>query len=202
MYKPMPTSTAARIKVAFALLTVSFLAGCSTDQLAADDQYVSTAHYEQYPINVAKAPIKVDISSKQGTLQPSQVNAITELARSALNASVTKISVKRPSSGGASNRVARETYLLLIKSGISARMIVQGTYPGPAKAPVQISFVRSVAVTKECGDWSSDLADTSANGAQSNFGCSVQNNLAAMTANPEDFVVPRATTPVFASSRN
>ena len=36
-------------------------------------------------------------------------------------------------------------------------MIVQKTYPGPSKGSVQLSYIRSVAVTKECGDWSEDL---------------------------------------------
>jgi pilus assembly protein CpaD len=201
MYKLLPLSTVKRTQIALMLLATSMLSGCSMDQLAADDQYVPSTHYEQYPINVAKAPIKLEISSQHAALQPSQINAISRFAHSAKNASVSKINVRRPSGGGASNLVANETYRLLIKSGIAAGMIVQGTYPGPAKGPIQITYISSVAVTKECGDWSSDVADSSGNGLQSNMGCAVQNNIAAMVVNPEDFVVPRATTPVVAATR-
>ena len=56
---------------------------------------------------------------------------------------------------------------------------------------MQLSYIRSVAVTKECGDWSSDLANTSSNEPYPNFGCAMQNNIAAMAVNPDDFVVPR-----------
>jgi pilus assembly protein CpaD len=193
--------TASRTKVAILLIASTSLAACSADELAADDQYVPANHYEQYPINVAKAPIKLEISSSQGKLQPSQINAISGFARSAKNAVASKISIKRPSSGGASRQVATQTYRLLMQAGISASQIVQSTYPGPAKGPVQISYVRKVAITKECGDWSTNVADTSGNQSMPNFGCAVQNNIAAQVVNPEDFVVPEATTPALAESR-
>jgi pilus assembly protein CpaD len=80
-------------------------------------------------------------------------------------------------------------------------MISQKTYPGASKAPVQLTYVRSVAVTKECGDWSSDMANSSNNELHDNLGCAVQNNIAAMVVNPDDFVTPRATTPAHAAMR-
>jgi pilus assembly protein CpaD len=201
MYKHFSRLAASKTSV-FVLLAVSAsLAGCSADELAVDDQYVPLTHYERYPIKVAKAPIKLEISSQHGTLQPSQINAISGFARSARNAIASKITIHRPSSGGASRQVASQTYQLLLQSGISPSMIVQATYPGPAKGPVQLSYLRSVAVTKECGDWSSDMADTSNNQPYSDMGCSIQNNIAAMVVNPEDFVVPEVTTPALAAMR-
>jgi pilus assembly protein CpaD len=59
----------------------------------------------------------------------------------------------------------------------------------------------TVAVTKECGDWSENLADTASNEPTADFGCSVQNNIAAMVVNPENFVVPEVSTPVLAERR-
>jgi pilus assembly protein CpaD len=193
--------SSAAAKWAVILFATSTLAGCSMEEMALDDQYVPATHYEMYPIAVTNAPVKLEISSKRGTLQPSQVNAIAAFARSAQNSSTSKFTLKRPSGGGASSRVAKETYQIMVKNGISPRMIVQGTYPASSKAPVQIVYTRSVAVTKECGDWSSDWADTQANETPSNFGCSIQNNIAAMVVNPQDFEVPAATTPILASTR-
>ena len=66
---------------------------------------------------------------------------------------------------------------------------------------MQLTYIRSVAVTKECGDWSTDMADTSSNEPYPNFGCATQNNIAAMVVNPNDFVVPRPTTPALAATR-
>jgi pilus assembly protein CpaD len=191
----------AAAKLAMILVVSSVLAGCSAEEVALDDQYVPATHYEMYPIAVTNAPVKLEISSKRGTLQPSQINAIAAFAQSAQNSSISKFMIKRPSGGGASSRVAKETYQIMVKNGISPRMIVQGTYPASSKAPVQIVYTRSVAVTKECGDWSSDWADTKANETPSNLGCSIQNNIAAMVVNPQDFEVPRATTPAYAGTR-
>ncbi len=177
------------------------LVGCAPEELALDDQYVPATHYEMYPIAVTNAPVKLEISTKRGMLQPSQVNAIEAFARSAQSSSISKFMIKRPSGGGASGRVAKETYMIMVQNGISPRSIVQGTYPASAKAPVQIVYSRSVAVTKECGDMSSNLADTTSNETPSNLGCSIQNNIAAMVINPQDFEVPRATTPSIATAR-
>lgn len=199
MCKYRSTSTAARWAVI--LTMTSALAGCSMEEMALDDNYVPATHYERYPIAVTSAPVKLEISTKRGTLQPSQINAIAAYSRSAQSSSTSKFMIKRPSGGGASGRVAKETYMVMVKNGVSPKMIVQGTYPASANAPVQIVYTRSVAVTKECGDWSSDMTSTSSNETPSNFGCSIQHNIAAMVVDPQDFEVPNAVTPAEAALR-
>jgi pilus assembly protein CpaD len=201
MYKYFPVSAASRMKMAMVIVMASGLAACSNGELALDDTYAPATHYEQYPIEVTRGPVRMDISSKHGSLQASQINAISGFSRSAKNSGSSRITILRPSAGGASGKVARETYQLLVQSGISPGMISQKTYPGASKAPVQLTYVRSVAVTKECGDWSTDLATTSKNELHDNHGCAIQNNIAAMVVNPDDFVAPRATTPAHAAMR-
>jgi pilus assembly protein CpaD len=56
---------------------------------------------------------------------------------------------------------------------------------------VRISFVRYQAHAEPCGDWSVNLAMTSANQVSPNFGCATQHNLAAMVADPRDLVSPK-----------
>ena len=80
-------------------------------------------------------------------------------------------------------------------------MIALGSYPGGSQEPIKLSFERKVAVTKECGDWSDNLASTYSNQPYRNFGCANQQNIAAMVANPEDFEQPRAMSPVLAGNR-
>lgn len=201
MYKYLSKSAASRMGAALFISMSSTLAACSNGELALDDKFVPVSHYDMYPIEVTHGPVKMEISAQQGVLRPSQINAISGFARSANSSGVSKIAILRPSGGGASGKVARQTYQLLVQSGISPGMIVQKTYPGPAKGPVQLSYTRSVAVTKECGDWSSDMANTSSNGSYSNYGCAIQNNIAAMVVNPDDFEVPRPTTPALAATR-
>ena len=201
MHKYLPVPAASRMSLVLFIAMTSTLAACSQGDLALDDTYVPVAHYERYPIEVTRGPVRMEISSKRGSLQPSQINAIAGFSRSAKNSGSSRITILRPSAGGASGKVARETYHLLVQSGISPGMISQKTYPGASRAPVQLTYIRSVAVTKECGDWSSDLAHTSSNEPYSNYGCTIQNNIAAMVVNPDDFVAPRATTPVLAATR-
>jgi len=201
MYKYLPVPAASKMSAILLITMSSALAACSNGELALDDTYVPVAHYERFPIEVTSGPVKMEISSRHGTLQSSQINAISGFSRSASSAGSSSITILRPSAGGASGKVARQTYQLLVQSGISPGMISQKTYPGPAKGPVQLTYIRSVAVTKECGDWSSDMANTSSNEPYSNNGCSTQNNIAAMIVNPNDLVVPRQTTPALAATR-
>ena len=201
MYKYLPRPAASKMSAILFIAMSTTLAACSQGELALDDTYVPAAHYERFPIEVTSGPVRMEISSRHGTLQSSQINAISGFSRSANNSGSSRITVLRPSAGGASGKVARQVYQVLVQSGISPGMIVQKTYPGSSKGSVQLSYIRSVAVTKECGDWSSDMADTSRNEPYSHYGCALQNNIAAMAANPNDFVVPRTTTPALAATR-
>jgi pilus assembly protein CpaD len=201
MYKYLPGSAASRMSALLIIAMSSALAACGNGELALDDAYVPTAHYERFPIEVTNGPVRMEVSSRHGTLQSSQINAISGFSRSAGSSGSSRITILRPSAGGASSKVARQVYQVVVQSGISPGMISQKTYPGPAKGPVQLTYIRSVAVTKECGDWSSDMADTSSNEPYSNFGCSTQNNIAAMVVNPNDLVVPRPMTPALAATR-
>jgi pilus assembly protein CpaD len=58
-----------------------------------------------------------------------------------------------------------------------------------------IIVTKSGAHAKQCGDWPEDMSKTSQNDTYANLGCSQQNNIAAMVANPQDLVRPRPTTP-------
>jgi pilus assembly protein CpaD len=200
MYKYLPMPAASKLSAILFVAMSSALAACSNGELALDDTYVPLTHYERFPIEVTTGPVRMEVSSRRGTLQSSQINAISGFSRSAGSGS-SRITILRPSAGGASGKVARQVYQVLVQSGISPSMISQKTYPGSAKGPVQLTYIRSIAVTKECGDWSSDMADTSSNEPYSNFGCATQNNIAAMVVNPNDLVVPRPMTPALAATR-
>ena len=57
---------------------------------------------------------------------------------------------------------------------------------------VQINYVAYKAHTDPCGDWSDDLDYTLDNSTPKNFGCAVQQDIAAQIADPHDLVAPRA----------
>jgi pilus assembly protein CpaD len=202
MYKYLPVSAASKMSLALFIAMSATLAACSNGELALDDTYVPSTHYEKFPIEVTRGPVKMEVSSRDGTLQPKQINAIIGFSRSAVTSRSSKITMLRPSGGGASGKVAREIYQLMVRSDITPSMIVQKTYPGPSRGPVQLSFIRSFAVTEECGDWSTDLTNTSRNEPYPNLGCSVQQNIAAVVANPDDFIAPEPTAPAMAGGRD
>jgi len=56
---------------------------------------------------------------------------------------------------------------------------------------VEIGFITYIAHTQPCGDWSVDAAHNADNLPMPNYGCSVQQNIAAQVADPRDLVQPR-----------
>jgi pilus assembly protein CpaD len=76
-------------------------------------------------------------------------------------------------------------------SGVSRDRILVSTRETPGDFKVEISFIAYRASTTPCGDWSNNLANTSDNLTPRNFGCAVQQNVAAMIADPRDLQGPR-----------
>jgi pilus assembly protein CpaD len=182
---------AAHAGTALALCAGLVLAGCQVTDAVTEDYYVPTTHYERYPIKVVRKPVKLSLASKT-SLQPAQVNAVAALARQARAAGQPRIAIRRPSGGGNGSAMSRDIAAVLVQQGIPAEAIVQATYPGSSRDPVQVGYIRSVAVTKECGDWSDNFSTTYLNRAAPNHGCAVTSNIAAMAVNPDNFVVPEA----------
>jgi hypothetical protein len=57
-------------------------------------------------------------------------------------------------------------------------------YSGPESH--KINVVNGKAVSPKCGDWSTDLADSSSLAMNPNHGCAVQANMAAQISDPRD----------------
>jgi pilus assembly protein CpaD len=76
--------------------------------------------------------------------------------------------------------------------GVSKDHILVATHDAPdGDMRVEINYVSYQAHTDKCGDWSEDLAKTEDNETPKNFGCAVQQNIAAMVADPRDLLHPR-----------
>jgi pilus assembly protein CpaD len=56
---------------------------------------------------------------------------------------------------------------------------------------VDVSYIAYSARTDKCGDWSENLAYSADNQTPRNFGCAIQQNIAAMVADPRDLLEPR-----------
>jgi pilus assembly protein CpaD len=76
--------------------------------------------------------------------------------------------------------------------GVSRDKILIAAHDAPQNdMRVEVNYVTYQARTDKCGDWSDNLAFTLMNDTPKNFGCSVQQNIAAMVADPRDLIAPR-----------
>ncbi len=189
-------------KLSLALLLSSVLSGCAMDDAALESNYRQPyGGSDRHPLTVVKAPITMEVSSAQGTLQQPQINAVNSFVHQAIQAGVTPITVSQPSGGGKSARVASEIASLMVQQGVPRAYVRFASYKGGASAPVRLSYVSAYGQSLKCGQWPDDATDTEENMLTANHGCAVQSNIAAMIANPETLNVPAATTPISAEPR-
>lgn len=66
---------------------------------------------------------------------------------------------------------------------------------------VDITYIAYTARTQACGDWSENESFTLDNSTPKRFGCSVQQNIAAMVADPRDLLGPGRMGPVDTARR-
>jgi len=94
----------------------------------------------------------------------------------------------------ASNRFPNAPTLVadqLLQLGVARGQIMVGNSDAPdLNDDVKVTYIRYVANTPACGDWSVDLTKTSRNLPPPNFGCATQRNIAAMVADPRDLLAP------------
>jgi pilus assembly protein CpaD len=67
---------------------------------------------------------------------------------------------------------------------------------------VDVSYIAYTAHTAACGDWSENESFTMDNRTPKRFGCSVQQNIAAMVADPRDLLGPGGMGPVDTNRRS
>ncbi len=195
-------STAAKSASAVVLLLSGLvLTGCSPEGAIVDDVYVPASVDERYPIRVGEAPVKMNLNARGGSLRAEHVNGLIGFARDARNNARSRISVHYASGSAHARNVAQQAVSVLMEQGIPRGSISVASYSG-SSAMVTLSFQRRVAITAECGDWSENLAGDRYNEPPPNFGCAVQQNTAAMVADPEDFEGPRPMSPVIGSTRS
>lgn len=186
--------------LALLVLAAGGLAGCSQDFETSSDVYVPRVAEERYPIRVIEKPVKLTLQGRAGSLKPDQVNSVSAFARDARSNATSAISIAYPKGSRQARNTAHEALRVLTSHGVPRSMVHVSARAG-ASSSVTLSFTRKVAVTQECGDWSSNVMGNQYNETYSNYGCALQHNTAAMVANPEDFERPRGMPPALAGAR-
>jgi pilus assembly protein CpaD len=158
-----------------------------------------------HPIVVEQATkaIQVSFAPADAGLMPDDAARFNEFVSAYVASGATgTINVMVPS-GPSSDAAIRYFGERLAQAGVSRDKIMVGTRDaGNGDYRVEIRYVGYVAHTDQCGNWTSDASDTFDNSAMPNFGCSVQQNIAAQVEDPRDIATPRALGPTDAQRRS
>lgn len=188
-----------------AVLVAVPLAACNPQGQALTDGLPTDGYRSAYPIAVTEAPETLDIPVGTGTagLSPDLRAVIADFGADAAKNATGPVVVMTPQGSvnqGAASYLARQISGVLRQAGVPATYLRAETYAVAqpnVPAPIRLGFVRVKAVSPPCGRWTADIMpDGQTGGDGAEFGCATQANLAAMIENPNDLLIPRASTPV------
>ncbi|NWG46290.1 MAG: CpaD family pilus assembly protein [Alphaproteobacteria bacterium] len=190
-----------------ALWAALFLGACSFGMNGADD---ALSVEERYPIRLDPVIEQVSVEVRPETVSVSDADKervrtlIADYKRRGSGPMAITAPSGTPNAGAAIGAVA-ELGTLLVEQGISPRgykVIAYRPADLNSSPPVTVAYPRLEPSVRECGDWSANYAFTPRNRQTPNFGCATQNNIAALLANPQDLVEPRASEPAYAGRRD
>lgn len=168
----------------FALLAlIPALSGCLATAEDRDATALRGVEAVNVPV-VSRADYALDLSAPGGSLSSSEAGRLDGWFRSLQLGYGDNIYVDGPDSYSVKDDVARVAgrFGMLVSNGapVTSGEIAPGT--------VRVVVSRTRASVPNCPNWSEASQPNLANNSMSNFGCSVNANLAAMIANPEDLV--------------
>ena len=143
--------------------------------------------------------IKLSFSAPEAGLLPDDAARFEGFVSDYLSRGSGSISVSAPQ-GGDANAALNYFGARLFAMGVPKSRIIVGTHDG-TDTRIEIGFIAYTAKTDACGDWSDDLSLTYSNRSTRNFGCSVQQNIAAQVADPRDLIEMRPSDPSDAARR-
>jgi pilus assembly protein CpaD len=199
------TSTRILPPVAALLLAVVGLSACATaprDKAAGNPALAAVTPGALFPLKVDEAKDQIALAVHAEGLSPAQAEALEALAGRRAEAGGGAVTVSLPEGAvdpGAAGRMDNAVVAALVRLGAP---VTRAAYRSDdAKAPILVSYAYDKADIPVCGKHWQDLTKTKDNTVQSNFGCAVAANMAAMIANPADIRAPRAEDPASAERR-
>lgn len=160
---------------------------------------------ERFTAKVTHSPDEILLAPHATGLSPAQAAAVSDLAERWRDAGDGPVTVQTPAGGGAdAYRSSMAVQGALVRLGLpedQIRLVSYQPAEGLSGPPIVVGFTHYVAHGPQCGhDWK-DFTKTFANQPNSNFGCAVTANFAAMIANPADLANPRPMDPSDANRR-
>ena len=165
----------------------------------------------EHPIVVSQAEVSEDllVTRDMKGMSFRQENTVTAFTGRYKRSGASTMRILLPAGShneAAARRVADDVVNHMKELGVNGGHIKMARYHaanhGDA-ATIRLSYGSvSADVASECGQWNEDLVETSENQNYGNFGCSTQNNLAKMIANPQDLLGPRGESEIDAGRRD
>ena len=199
---PRSRTGAAVLRISAAIVLSAALAACNAHREKSVKGWLVADPTQRHPILVGSTPVTLDLPVPRGSsgLARNHKLELRHFLRQYSEKNEGPLIVGAPSGG--TNEVAVMHALgdlrrEFSRAGISRNQVQFDAYSGmgSAAAPIKVSYQTYAAHGPECGDWSDNLARDPKNIPYRNLGCATQRNLAAMVANPRDFVEPRSMTP-------
>ena len=165
-------------------------AACADAPKAPPQQALATlTPTEQFHIAVTSHPDQILLAPHADGLSAAQMTALSALVDRWRDAGGGPIQIQAPSHGGGeAYRAASLVQAELVAMGVAEDRVTLTGYDAGDKAgaPIVVGFDHYQAKGPDCGrDWDG-FTKTLNNGPNSNFGCAVTANVAAMVANPAD----------------
>ena len=187
------------------LMLAAALAGCSTGgrvgpRGALPEVVNAPTPLDQYAIKVAPQDEQVALAPHAFGLSQAQRAALADFAARWREAGTETVTIDAPSvaaCGCDPHATARAALAALQGLGVPPSLLKIGEYDpaGRPNAPVLAHYARFVASTDDCSKRWSNLVSTADNTVTSHFACATTQNIAAMVADPHDFLRPAPTTP-------
>lgn len=171
-----------------AVLLASALAACSTPTQPSADRGVASVNV---PV-LTRSNFVADLAAPGGILPPQEMARLDSWFSGLGLGYGDSIFVDGDYSGTARSQVAEVagTYGMFVSP---AAPVTAGTVP---EGTVRVIVSRTRAEVPNCPNWSVKSQPNMLNRTMSNFGCSVNTNLALQVANPEDLFQGREASPV------
>lgn len=196
-------------KSALKLLSLASLAALSVGCAAVPngaEQALSIE--EEHPISVDSQAVTmtIDLADAAGELTAIDKARVRAFAGSFLNSGHGVLTITAPAGSGADRAgqsAQARVRAVLYESGVDEASMTGSAYEVGQAGDRQIllSYTRYVATPSACGVWEAEFERQYRNLRSANFGCSTQNNLAAMIGDPRDLVEPADMTDPDAVSR-
>ncbi len=183
--------------IAVSLMALA-LAGCSDRATKSQGHLMGSYPRANHPIVVSKKLIthSIPVSRQDYSLGQGHYHGLKQFVRSYRDQGKGVLKVKAPT--GTPNETAAFSVMSTVReiisgAGIPDEAVMFTPYSGgnDPEAPILLEYTGYQATPSPCGNWTKNLSETRRNMPYPNLGCSFQNNMARMIANPRDLVEPR-----------